>query len=197
MDRHYAANAKATPPSAPLAANLGYPTDGDPLAPLPATEPGEWWFHSVTEELRAVIVAAALTPAWNVLTQLRDALYALFGRLASVNVWTKANRNPYVALTSTAGSIAVDLSASCNFKHTLTENTVLATPSNAAAGQAGVIEITQHASAAKTLGYSTFWKFANSTVPAVGATLSGNQKFFYIVDDSGTSATCALMDQRS
>lgn len=197
MDRHYVANAKATPPMAPVAANLGYPTDGDPLAPTPATEPGEWWFHSITEELRAVIVAGGIVPAFNVLTQVRDALYALFGRLASVNVWTKANRNPYVALTSTGGSIAIDLSASCNFKHAFTENTVLATPTNAAAGQSGVIELTQHASAAKTLGYSTFWKFANGFVPAVGVVLSGNQKFFYIVDDSGASATCVLMDQRS
>ena len=196
MERYLEVAPYGTAPTAP-AANPGYPTNGNPSIGTPASEPGEWWFHMITEELLAVVTAGGITPAVNTLTQVRDAMYALFGRLATANTWTKANRGAYVALTSTSGSIAVDLALSNNYKHTFTENTTLAAPSNAVAGQAGVIELMQHASAPKTLAYNTFWKFANGLIPSVTTTLSGSQKFFYVVDDGGASATCVLMDVRS
>jgi len=79
MDRYLEAAYSATPPSAP-AASSGYPTNGNPLTATPASEPGEWWFHMVTEELRAVIAAAGITPNHADIDQI---LEALPGALAS------------------------------------------------------------------------------------------------------------------
>lgn len=73
MDRYLEAAHSASPPSAP-AANAGYPTNGNPQTATPASEPGEWWFHMVTEEIRAVIAAAGLTPDHATVTQLAAAI---------------------------------------------------------------------------------------------------------------------------
>lgn len=85
MDRGaYSANGSASAPSAPVAPSADYPTDGDALTALAATIPGAWWFHSVTEEIRSVIVAAGLTPDYANLTQLALAVQALATNGASV-----------------------------------------------------------------------------------------------------------------
>jgi|GEM_PF-1999873 len=73
-NRIWAADAIASPPSAPVSPSAGYPTDGDPLAAQNATEPGAYWFHAFGEEMRAVIVEGGLTPNASILTQIRDAI---------------------------------------------------------------------------------------------------------------------------
>lgn len=73
MDRYLEAAHSASPPSAP-AANAGYPTNGNPQTATPASEPGEWWFHMVTEEIRGAITAAGLAPSHSNLTQLAAAI---------------------------------------------------------------------------------------------------------------------------
>jgi len=73
MDRVWESGASLTPPPTP-ALSVGYPTAGAVSPAVPATEPGPWWFHMVTEELRALIVGAGLTPDATDLTQLRDAV---------------------------------------------------------------------------------------------------------------------------
>jgi hypothetical protein len=108
------------------------------------------------------------------------------------NTWTAGQRGAFVALTSASGSIAVDLDLSNNFNHTLTEDTTLAAPTNAVAGQSGVIHLTQHASAPKTLAYNAFWKFAGGTVPTLTATNGAIDVLSYVVNPGGTSAVCAL-----
>jgi len=108
------------------------------------------------------------------------------------NTYTKAQRGAFVALTSTSASIEVDLDDSNNFNHTLTEDTTLAAPTNAVAGQSGVIHLTQHASAPKTLAYNAFWKFAGGTVPTLTATNGAIDVLSYVVNPAGTSAVCVL-----
>lgn len=76
MDRHLEAAYSASPPSAP-AASPGYPTNGNPQTATPATEPGEWWFHMLTEEIRNVITGAGLTPDHTVLNQLTLAIQSM------------------------------------------------------------------------------------------------------------------------
>lgn len=76
MDRVFESGAVVVPPSAPVSPSTGYPTNGNPIGGVPATKPGEYWFHMITEELRAVIAAAALTPAHGTLNQLLQALPA-------------------------------------------------------------------------------------------------------------------------
>ncbi len=63
-----------TPPSAPANA---YFTEGNPSLGVPATQPGPWWFHMITEEMRKVITDAGLTPDHTDLTQLSAAIQAM------------------------------------------------------------------------------------------------------------------------
>lgn len=117
----------------------------------------------------------------------------LKGTLAAPNTWTKANRGAYQALTSSAASIAIDLSLSNNFSHTLTEDTTLAAPSNAVAGQGGIIQFTQHSSAPKTLAFNAFWKWPAGTDGTLTATNSAVDVMSYVVSADATFATCVLI----
>ena len=117
----------------------------------------------------------------------------LKGTLAAPNTWTKANLGAYQALTSTGASIAIDLSLSNNFNHTLTEDTTLAAPTNAVAGQAGVIEFKQHASAPKTLAFNAFWKWSGGTDGQLTATNSAVDVMSYVVSSDATFATWVML----
>jgi len=77
MDRVYDIGASASPPAAPASPSTGYPTAGNPSGGIAATKPGPWWYHMVTEELRAVVAAAGLTPDHLALNQLATAIAAL------------------------------------------------------------------------------------------------------------------------
>jgi len=126
------------------------------------------------------------SPRFHVIGGADDLIYS------TAHTWTKAQRGAYVALTSSGASIAVDLSLANNFNHTMTENTTLAAPTNAVAGQAGVIEITQHASAAKTLAYNAFWKWDSGTSVAISATVGSVNVLCYVVGSTGAFATCTM-----
>lgn len=79
MDRVYASGATGSAPSAPASPSTGYPTAGNPGSGTPATKPGPYWFHMITEELRKVITDAGLTPDHTNVTQLKAALDLLYG----------------------------------------------------------------------------------------------------------------------
>lgn len=110
----------------------------------------------------------------------------------AANSWNTAQRGTVTALTSSSGAIAINLATSNNFSHALTENTTLAAPSNATAGQSGCIVFTQHASSPKTLAFNSFWKFAGGTVPTLTATNSAVDVLTYYVCSSGF-AVCQLI----
>lgn len=78
MDRSYASGAAGSAPAAPASPSIGYPTAGNPGTGTPATKPGPYWYHQITEELLAIITAAGITPAQGTLTQLKQALDALY-----------------------------------------------------------------------------------------------------------------------
>lgn len=105
--------------------------------------------------------------------------------LGTINTWTKTQSAAVTALTSSSASIAIDLSLSNNFSHTMTENTTLAAPSNAVAGTSGQIAFTQHASAAKTLAFNAAWVSSDGTTPAISATVGTvNVLTYYVVDST-------------
>jgi hypothetical protein len=106
--------------------------------------------------------------------------------IAVLHAWTKTQSVTPVALTSSGGSVAVNLSLSNNFSHTLTENTTLANPSSMVPGTTGQIAITQHSSAAKTLAYGSYWIYTAASVnPPVSITLNTvNLLSYYVVDSS-------------
>jgi hypothetical protein len=102
-----------------------------------------------------------------------------------------AKRGAVVTLSSASGQIAVDLGAGNNFAHTTTEDTTLAAPSNAAAGQSGVIAITQGA-VARTMAFASAWKFPGGTVPTLTAAPGALDVLVYYV--AGPSlVVCTLL----
>lgn len=106
-----------------------------------------------------------------------------------------AKRGANVTLTSSAGSIAVDLAVSNNYTHTLTENTTLAAPSNPVGGQSGIIFLRQHASAPKTLAFNSFWKFPGGTpTTPVTATVDAIDAMAYYIEPGGTFAICQMIN---
>ena len=83
MDRYNLAAGAAAPPGAPAAPANPYYTAGTPGS-VPATAPGPWFFHMVTEELRKVITDAGLTPDHANLTQLSQAIQLFTNRVAVI-----------------------------------------------------------------------------------------------------------------
>jgi hypothetical protein len=82
MDRFWESNAVAGIPAFPVG-SVGHPTDGNLALSIPPTTPGAWWYHMVTEELRAVVVAGGLVPNGSVLNQLVAALDARYSTAGS------------------------------------------------------------------------------------------------------------------
>lgn len=84
------------------------------------------------------------------------------------NTWTAPQCGTVNAITSSAGSIAINLATRQFMSHTTTENTTLAAPTNAAVGQAIVMNITQGGTA-RTMAFNAAWKFPGGTVPTLTA----------------------------
>lgn len=100
--------------------------------------------------------------------------------LGLTNTWTKAQTGAVSAVTSTSGTLTLDFATSNNFSITLTENTLLANPTNITAGQEGFIHVTQHASSAKTFGISGgYWGWATGSEETMSTTLSSQVTYFY------------------
>lgn len=98
-NRIWSSGASATPPSPPASPSSGYPSSGNPALAEPATKGGAFWFHQIGEELRAVLVAAGLTPSTATNTQLLDAIQRLID----------AQSGNYALDTGTAGAYVVAL----------------------------------------------------------------------------------------
>jgi len=124
---------------------------------------------------------------------LPDATTTVAG-LAVAQSFTKAQRGTPVALTD--GTVAVDLSLGNNFTLTLAENSTLSAPTNATAGQSGVIVVTQDGTGGYTLGYNTAYKFAGGSVPTVTATANAVSVLAYYVESSSRITMTAVLDTK-
>lgn len=74
VDRVYQRNTSDSAPQPPTDPSIGYPTGGNPAEGVPATVPGPYWYHMITESLRRVVVAAGLEPDHLNLDRLKDAV---------------------------------------------------------------------------------------------------------------------------
>lgn len=88
------------------------------------------------------------------------------------NTFTKAQRGAVVPLTD-AATVALDLSLSNNYSLDIGGNRTLGNPTNAVAGQSGIIAVTQDGVGSRTLGYGSQYKFAGGT-PIVLSTAVGS-----------------------
>ncbi len=101
--------------------------------------------------------------------------------------------NPITTLTDDT-SIAVDFLTGNNFMVTLTDNRTLAAPSNATAGQTGLIYIAQDGTGNRTLGYNTVYKFVSGSVPVLTTTANAIDMLVYSARSATTIDAVMLYD---
>ena len=101
--------------------------------------------------------------------------------------------NPITTLTD-AASIAVDFLTGNNFMVTLEDNRTLAAPSNATAGQTGLIYIAQDGTGNRTLGYNTVYKFVSGAVPVLTTTANAMDMLVYSARSATTIDAVMLYD---
>lgn len=117
-NRKWSTGASANPPAVPAAPSSGYPTDGDPLAPVPPTIPGAFWFHQHGEELRNLIVAAGLTPSNADLTQVATAIQKLIeARVGDFSLDTGAANAYVIALNPPISTYTNDFDFALKIVH--------------------------------------------------------------------------------
>ncbi len=114
------------------------------------------------------------------------------GVLDTAANWTKGQRAEITALV-VGSTITLDLNHSNNFSFTLTGNSTLANPSNLTAGQSGSVFITQDGTGSRTLGYGTYWDWADGEAPTLTTTASATDRIDYIVlSTTSIHAVCTL-----
>jgi hypothetical protein len=86
-----------------------------------------------------------------------------------------------VTTLTDAATIAVDMSASCNFTVTLGGSRTLGNPTGMVTGQTGSIFVVQDATGSRTLAYSSNWEFAGGTAPTLTTTANAVDRLDYIV----------------
>lgn len=118
----------------------------------------------------------------------RDAI----GMYDSIGTFTAPQRGALQS-TSYAGSLTIDLSLSNNFDiGALTGNLTLNNPSNQAAGQSGIIFITQDGTGGRTITYGSHWLFEAGVEPALSTGANAKDALFYFVRSSG-NIYCTLL----
>lgn len=95
-----------------------------------------------------------------------------------------------VALTY-GSTVTPDFAAGRNFTLALTGNATLANPTNQAAGQSGLIRISQDATGGRTLSYGTHWKFNGGAPLLTGTANSVDAISYYIF--SPNEIICTLL----
>jgi hypothetical protein len=110
-----------------------------------------------------------------------------------VQSFTAAQRGAITGLTDGA-TITPDFAVANNFSVTLGGNRTLANPSNATAGQSGVIVITQDGTGGRTLAYGSNWKFAGGTDPTLTTAANAVDVLTYYVASSTVIIASALGD---
>ena len=110
--------------------------------------------------------------------------------------FTAGQRGEVTTLTDQA-TIAVDLANSNNFTVTLGATRILGNPSNAVAGQGGVIEVKQDATGTRLLTYGANWKFEGGTAPTLSTAASAVDLIAYQVLSATSVAAKLISDVKS
>lgn len=146
-------------------------------------------------QFTAVNVGAATDTT---ITRVSAGLAAVEGKtiatLAAAQTYAAAQRPTVTNLTSSSNSIAITLGTSNDYKHTFTEATTLANPSDTAIpGQSGSIYLTQHASSPKTLAFGSEYDFAGGTAPTISAVNNARDRLDYVVRADGKIEVTAVL----
>lgn len=109
--------------------------------------------------------------------------------LGTAQQFTKQQNFTAASITSTSASIAWDVSSAQVAKHTATENTTLANPTNLIDGGTYIFRWTQHASSPKTLAYGNAYKWPGGVAPVVTASNGAVDMFTFISDGTNMYGT--------
>lgn len=112
--------------------------------------------------------------------------------LNAPSVWAAAA----LVASAQAATIAVDLSAGLNFTTTMTGNRTLGAPSNAKAGQSGVIQIIQDGTGNRTLAFDAAWKFEGGTDPELSTAANARDVLVFTVIAPGDVVASLMKDVR-
>ena len=109
---------------------------------------------------------------------------AIFSELETTGSLTEDSE----AITSSSGAATLDLSASTNFTHTLTENVTYTFSNPAASGKASAftLKVTQD-STARTIAWPSSVNWAAGTAPTISADSGAIDYFVFITTDGGTN----------
>ena len=108
----------------------------------------------------------------------------------------KSSNSEITALTSSSGSVAVDMNAANNFSLALAENTTLAQPTNINAGQSGAIVITQDGTGGRTMAYHAYWHFEGGTAPTLSTAGGSADTLVYYVASATSIHAVLLKDMK-
>ena len=96
------------------------------------------------------------------------------------------------ALGNVSTNQTLDFDTANNFSMTLTGNITLNSPSNIAAGQAGIVVITQDGTGSRTMVFNTIWKFPGGTIPTL-STAGGSVDALVWYAESATRITAKML----
>jgi hypothetical protein len=185
MDRYWKSGAAGSPPVHTENASNGYPTAGDPGVGTPATKPGPWWFHMVTEEIRAVIVAAGLTPDKSDTGQLLAALQS-----QGFFVGAAADDETFTSPAIAANVLTLNLNTARVFKvaanANITTTTIQNPPVNTKVGQF-LVKYTADGTLRTWTWFSSTVVWDGGVVPVLPTTNGHRMWALFWTDDGGTT----------
>lgn len=113
--------------------------------------------------------------------------------LGVIQSFTKAQRGTVVALTDGA-TITPDFSAGNNFSVTLGGNRTLGAPTNVAAGQSGVIVVTQDSTGSRILAFNSIFKFAGGSAVTLTTSASAVDVLAYYAESTSRITVTAILN---
>lgn len=144
-------------------------------------------YSEIVTSSRQIVAGSGLSGGGTLSADVTLNVDTTVARLNEAQSYSAAQRGTVVTLTDGA-TITPDFSAGNNFALTIGGNRTLANPTNIAAGQSGVIVITNGGS--HTLAFGSYWKFKDGTAPTI--TVSATDILAYYCD-STTRISAAVL----
>ena len=101
------------------------------------------------------------------------------------------------ALGSVTTNQTLDLTTANNFSMTLGGSITLNQPSNMAAGQAGIVVITQDGTGGRTVTFNTTWKFPSGSAPTLSTAANAVDVLVFYVESATRITAKMLLDVRN
>lgn len=114
------------------------------------------------------------------------------GALTPAAVWGAAE----IQAITQAPTLVVNLATGLNFATVMTGNRVLAAPTNAKAGQSGVIQFVQDGSGGRTIAFDAAWKFSGGIAPQLTPAPYARDVLVFTVIASGDVVASLMKDVR-